>query len=622
MPADRFTPRFAVTRLDRTCLSLVCAWSVVVGLAPGRAEACGGTFCDGGVPGPMPVDQTGESVIFVMGGVESEVHIQISYDPNTNADKFAWMIPLAAVPEFSVGSQPLFDQIRAATVPLYGLTTVAEDCGGGDTGNISLSGSSDDPSGVKFDAGGTGGPTDPLLVETVGAFEVAVLQDTEVAPIQEWLEMNGYSWDPNAAPILQQYLDEGNVIAALKLTNGAGLQDVHPITLTYPSNETCFPLRLTRIAAVADMDIRVFVLASDRAAPTNYRHVLVNPLKLDWLQFAPNYKAVISNAVDAFMAEGRAFVTEYAGTSGGVVQTGVYDPLWSEQAFVGLDPTLAVTALNEMGLAACYDEFSCGWNHPLVFGLLLEHLPPPMGVPPEMFYPYLGDYAGQIDAGQWNDGAGFAAGLLERVIEPGMHAVDLLDTWPFLTRMYTTISPAEMMEDPIFHLNPDLGEVAQLRQATNLVLCNGDSVVTLPDDREVYVPGGAPWPDIPGEEWWSEEVQTIALKGAPMTLVNNTAAIDKKLAEWNLLHGWPRGPDATTGGAPTSGAGESTGEAPTSGGGASSAGSEASGEASGDGGQDEAGGCGCRSDAGAPAGLLLGLGLLARRRRSRTLVTN
>jgi hypothetical protein len=31
------------------------------------------------------------------------------------------------------------------------------------------------------------------------------------------------------------------------------------------------------------MDIRVFVLANDRAAPTNYQHVLVNPLKIDWL---------------------------------------------------------------------------------------------------------------------------------------------------------------------------------------------------------------------------------------------------------------------------------------------------------------------------------------------------
>jgi hypothetical protein len=59
------------------------------------------------------------------------------------------------------------------------------------------------------------------------------------------------------------------------------------------------------------------------------------------------------------------------------------------------------------------------------------------------------------------------------------------------------------------------------------VLCNGDSVVTLPDGREVYVPGGGPWPDIPGEEWWEEEVQTVALKGAPMTIVNNTAAITR-----------------------------------------------------------------------------------------------
>ena len=55
---------------------------------PDRAEACGGTFCDSG-PQSMPVDQTGESVIFVMGGDKAEVHIQISYDPDTNANQFA-----------------------------------------------------------------------------------------------------------------------------------------------------------------------------------------------------------------------------------------------------------------------------------------------------------------------------------------------------------------------------------------------------------------------------------------------------------------------------------------------------------------------------------------------------
>ena len=146
----------------------------------------------------------------------------------------------------------------------------------------------------------------------------------------------------------------------------------------------------------------------------------------------------------------------------------------------GLDPTLVIQTLNDQGLAFCYDEFSCTWGHPLVYGLLLEFLPPPQGVDPVQFYPYLADYAAQIDMIKWNGGAEFSAGVLGRIIEPGLHALDLLDTWPYLTRMYTTISPSEMMEDPIFHLNPDLDEVPQLRQADNYNLCNGDSVTTLP----------------------------------------------------------------------------------------------------------------------------------------------
>jgi MYXO-CTERM domain-containing protein len=502
------------------------------------------------------------------------------------------MIPLTAVPEFSVGSQPLFDAVRGGTVPLYDLVFQSEVCEEAQQGGTLSSPNGTNATG--FDEGGasTGADetsTNPgpmvLVEETVGAFDVVVLQDSELAPIQEWLEMNGYNWDPSAGPILQQYIDEGNVIAALKLTTGVGLADVHPITLRYDSLETCFPLRLTRIAAVEDMDIRVFVLAAQRAAPTNYRHVLVNPLKIDWLTYASNYKQVITNAVDANMADGRAFVTEYAGDSAVVPRFGIHEATWNEQAFAGLDPTEAITVLNQQGLASCYDEFSCTWGHPLVYGLLLEFLPPPPGTDPIQFYPYLADYGGQIDLDKWSDGAGFAAALLDRVIEPGMHAEDLLDTWPYLTRMYTTISPSEMMEDPLFHLNPDLDDVPQLNSATNFRLCNGDSVVTLPDAREVYVPGGGPWPDIPGEEWWEEEVQTVALKGAPMTLVNNTAAITRKLEGWNAANSWPR----------------ATGESSTSSG------------------ADEAGGCGCRTGGGAGGALLglVGLGWRLRGRRRR-----
>ena len=571
----------------------VCGLAAVGALlAPTSAEACGGLFCDAAIPGPMPVDQTGESVIFVIGGPESEVHIQIAYDPNTNAENFGWLVPLAAVPKFSVGSQIFFDQVRAATVPQYGLSTSFEDCGGEGSFGQSLSDpTTTDPTGQGSTSGAGGESTDGptvLLQESVGAFDVVVLTDTEIGPIRVWLESNGYLWDAKAEPILMEYLAEGNVIAALKLRRTTGPADIHPITLTYPAGETCFPLRLTRIAAVEDMDIRVFVLGATRAAPTNYHHVLVNPLKIDWLNFAGNYKEVITQAVDAFAADGRAFVTEYAGTSEVVSRFPIFDDAWDDISFVGLDPVLVIDTLNLQKLASCFDSFACQWNHPLIAGLLAEHLPPPDGLDAVEFYSNLAAYADQIDIPLWNNGDGFSAGLRDRVIDPGLHADELLQTWPYLTRLYTTISPSEMMADPIFHLNPDLEEVANLRIAQNLLLCNGDGVVTLPDEREIYVPGGSSWPAIPGEEWYAEEVQTVAIKGAPMTIVNNTGAINKKLVEWNSSHDWPRSEDSTGTGSDTSG-------------------------------EQGGGGCGCRSDD-PPGAWWLGLsalGLLARRRRAR-----
>ena len=76
--------------------------------APAPAEACGGTFCDQAPPGqaPMPVVQTGENVRFVMQNGWVEAHIQIQYQGDPA--RFAWVIPLPAKPELSVGSQVLF----------------------------------------------------------------------------------------------------------------------------------------------------------------------------------------------------------------------------------------------------------------------------------------------------------------------------------------------------------------------------------------------------------------------------------------------------------------------------------------------------------------------------------
>ncbi|MCY1063268.1 DUF2330 domain-containing protein [Nannocystis sp. RBIL2] len=606
--------------LNWKCRSRVLSACVVLGAAgalatPQTAEACGGVFCEGGLPNSMPVNQDGENVLFVLNQNEVEVHIQISIDPNTNAQKFAWLIPIAQIPEFEVGSQPLFDALLNSSVPTYQLQQTFEVCGeDGISGGLS-SASNGDP-GLSTADGGTGtegsdsSGEDPVVFKTTaGAFEIVVLQDQTIEPIKQWLIDNDYQWIDGSEMVLQQYLDEGQVIVALKLAAGSDGGDVHPIVLRYPSNENCFPLRLTRFASIENMDIRVFVLGNNRAAPTNYRHVLVNPLKIDWLQFAANYKDVITKAVDDLEAEGLAFVTEYAGPSS-VVQPfafNFYSTSWNESAFVGLAPEQVINTLNDQGLANCFGADFCFYNHPLVESLLNDFLPVPDGLSAEEFYANLPAYADQIDAMAWGDGSAFAQGLDSRIIAPGEHAQELIDAFPYLTRMYTVISPNEMIADPIFHINPDLQDVPSFRSATEYNLCDGNSVVTLPDEREIFVPDGGPWPDFIGEMWWAEEVQQVALKGKPMHLVNNTAAINKKIEEWNLAHGWPRFPE----GAPTTSASDTDTD--------SSGSSDSGPDSATGGGQNDASGCGCRSD-GAPGGSVLalaGLGLLAGRRRRR-----
>jgi hypothetical protein len=96
-------------------LALLLTGSSVVLLAPSLADACGGTFCDGA--NLMPVDQRGEDILFVQDGPEIEVHVRIQY--TGEAQRFAWLVPLQALPEISIGSELLFANLGAATGPLW-----------------------------------------------------------------------------------------------------------------------------------------------------------------------------------------------------------------------------------------------------------------------------------------------------------------------------------------------------------------------------------------------------------------------------------------------------------------------------------------------------------------------
>jgi MYXO-CTERM domain-containing protein len=529
--------------LTLSALATPLALAALTLAAPQRASACGGTFCDAG-PQQMPVDQTGENILFVLDGAKVEAHIQIQYDPDTNAETFAWVIPVLEVPAFSVGSDPLFTNVLNGTVPSYSLSTQTESCG--DESEQANFGGSDTAS--ETGAGDSAGDGGPNIVhrQTVGAFDIVVLEGEDVPGLMQWLTDNGFQQDPAAEPIFQEYLDEDYLFAAFKLTTGAGVDQIHPVVLEFNTGEACIPLRLTKIAAQEDMEVRTFFLGDSRTVPRNYRHVLVNPLKIDWLDLpniAENYKDVITQAVDALKADGHAFVTEYAGSSNIVSRFGVHNESWESFAFIDAAPIDVIDLLEGQGnLVSCYEGFEdyyygevvpiCDYAHPLIEGLLNEFLPVPESVAAADFYGCLSCFESLIDLNAWS-GPMFAQALQERVIDPGAHAIELLDAWPYLTRMYTTISPGEMTEAPFFHQNPDLDDVDNVRQGSQEQLCTGHSTVTLPDGRVVKIPMGQGWPDFEGEMPWEEEVQTISISGAPMTLVDNTEIIDQKLAAWN-----------------------------------------------------------------------------------------
>ena len=555
------------------------------------AEACGGTFCDAG-PQQVPVDQTGENIIFAFDGDTVEVHIQIAYDPNTEASKFSWIVPMQSLPEFYVGSELFFNNVLNGTVPNYGQNQTTELCGDDSGQNLTGGGSSDGNAGDSATAGGTSGgetgePEGPSVVfqGTVGAFDITVLESKDSAELLNWFDENEYGYDEAAIPIIEAYLAENNLFAAFKLVP-AEKPVVHPITMRYTGVEPCVPIRLTKVAAAEDMDIRVFFLGDHRAIPTNYRHVLVNPLKIDWPGFAANYKEVVTAAVDAFAAEGNAFVTEYAGPSSMISQGGFFNDQWDSKAFTGLPAIEVYNTLEGQNIMQCFEGSGCEYRHPLLEGLLGEYLPAPQGIDSAEFYNCLSCYEAMIDQELWGDGSAFATAFDERIVAPGERALTLLQTKPYVTRMYTTISPAEMNEDPMFAENPDLPEIPRIRIAEKLNRCDGHAEWTLPDGRNVFVPDDGPWPLFPDEMPWEEETQQMALVGAPQVLNTNTETIDTMLEEWNVANrpSYDSSSDSATAG------------------------------------EDTEGGCGCTSE-GSAGGLAFGLGLLGlvslrRRRRS------
>jgi hypothetical protein len=508
----------------------------------------------------MPVDQSGENILFVLDGKTVEAHVQIQY--SGDPARFAWIVPMPAVPTVTVGSQQLFTNLLQSTVPSFGFTTQRDfcpcvNCGGGRGGASGAGGSASFVPGVQ-DAGI--GVT-VLFQKTVGSFEVTGLSGHKSQEVIDWLTANGYQNAVAAPSILDYYVAKGSVFVAVKLTAGTGSNEIHPLVFKYVGTEPCIPLELTAVAAVEDMGVRAFFLGTDRVVSTNFAQITLNPARFDWAQRVRNYNDVVSLAVNEGPAGGHAFVTEYAGASSVVQRGNLSNAGWDESAFVGIDPRNLVDALSNQGLLNCFggsgQPGQCTPFHPLIIPLLHEFLPPPAGLTDGAFYSCVKCNEAQANLAAFDPQA-FKTALVDRVFTPGRHATAMLQRWPYLTRLFTTISPYEMTADPLFEARSDLPEVALPASATQRITTTGQSGFALPDGRNVATASGA-WPAFTSAMPWAEKIEQYPAGGKPvMVLADKTSAIDAELGTWNKAHAWPAPPpdcSAPGAGGATSGAG-------------------------------------------------------------------
>ena len=456
-------------------LGLASAVSIasLVALAP-RAEACGGFFCQN-----VPVDQTGEQILFAVENGRVEAQIQVDYVGA--AEDFSWVVPVPSLPEVGVSSNRVFGVMKERAGIRFELTMTYD-------GNCMYPPMSAESGGVRGDA--TSNADDGVTVVTqsqVGPYDYAILQATDTLALFDWLAANDYVIPATAAPLVESYVLMGDEMhfVAFKLQKDRTVGEIAPVVLKYDDTQPMIPIQLTAIATQPDLGVTVGLLGDARAVPENYLHVLINDARIDWLSSGSNYDALINDAMDE--AGGQAFTTEFAGASDLFTNAFFTEGrLRTEQLATTADPVAFFGLVQSEGFAADAQLLEIiGRCIPIPASLVAS------GVDQRTFLNNMEGYRSEL-AGFDFDEAACANELEASIVAPLRHAQELFDSLPYFTRLHTSLSAEEMTVDPVFAFNSEMGDVDNVHRATAVMICANDGdynagpiVVTLSDGREV-----------------------------------------------------------------------------------------------------------------------------------------
>ena len=185
-------------------------------------------------------------------------HLILSVSFEGDAEDFAWVIPVPNMPEIAVTEAELFWELSDFTA------TEAPGGGGGCFG------------------GGAAPPQDGVDVieeQVVGPYATAILSATNATALADWLNANGYIFPEDGEEIISEYIEKEWYFVATKINaveedTGYALAEgaIEPIVLSFASNETVYPLRISSLSATdaTPPEVLLYVLADHVMVPEQY----------------------------------------------------------------------------------------------------------------------------------------------------------------------------------------------------------------------------------------------------------------------------------------------------------------------------------------------------------------
>lgn len=456
-PSNRYRP-------GKTMVYVLVLATVALAATAPPAWACGGFFYK-----EIPIDQTGEQIIFRQDGSTITAILSIQYEGE--AEDFAWVLPVPSEPEITLASDLVFEPLESATRPQFRLDTEGSACPVRIVGLLP----GDGGAGGEGEGEGDGEPTPGVaIVEelALGPFDIQVLTADDAGALADWLDENGYNLTERGGELIGAYVQTGAFFIAMKLRQDRDAGDVQPIQVVFESEMPMVPLRIAAVAALPDTDITIWILGDARAVPLNYPHVVVNYTRLNWYSGTSSayadYQALVTEAMNE--VGGLGFATDYAGTDVDLLAA-----LPDAARFRSQLEHLALLTDN----FDFYDVLVFGNALPLdnVVAILRRLVPLPEGTD-EQVYLNASSLVATVGEQTLTDAQPeILTELEDTVIVPLEGTLAVFEDVPYTTRLFTTLSPEEMTRDPFFSFNPDLEGQPVERNATLRTSCVSDQTV-------------------------------------------------------------------------------------------------------------------------------------------------